>query len=188
MAMVSYIELKHGMVIRESGDLCVVLEVEHLTPGNLRAIIQLKLRNLKSGRLVQERCRPQDKVEQVFVEKKELEYLYKDSSGLVFQDTTTYEQSTLPAELMGEGIEYLKPNTLCAVELYDGKIINITLPDVVEMKVTETDPVIKGQTATNQYKSATLETGVRVTVPPFITKGEVIRVDTRTGKYLERAK
>ena len=188
MAMVSYLEVKSGMVIREGGDLCVVLEVLHLTPGNLRAIMQFKLRNLKTGRLVQARCRPQDKVEQIFVEKKELEYLYKDATGLVFQDTETYEQTTLPVELLGEGIEYLKSNTLCSVELNEGKIINISLPDVVDMEVIDTDPVVKGQTATNQYKSATLETGVHVTVPPFITKGEKIRVDTRTGKYLERAK
>lgn len=188
MATINYVDVKRGVVIQDEGELWVAVEVEHITPGNWRGMMQIKLKSLKTGRTAQKRFRPQDKVEVVYVEKKELEFLYKDSSGLVFMDTESYEQTTIPAELLGEGIEYLKSNTKCAVEFYDGKMINVTLPDVVEMTVTETDPVVKGQTATNQYKSATTETGARVTVPPFITKGETIRIDTRTGKYLERAK
>jgi elongation factor P len=140
-------------------------------------MMQIKLRNLKTGRLAQKRFRPADKVEVVFVEKKELEYLYRDSSGLVFMDTETYEQTTITPELLGDGLQFLKPNIMCSAEFYDGKMINVTMPDVGELQVTETDPVVKGQTATNQYKPATLETGVRVTVPPFISKGEVVRVD-----------
>ena len=188
MATVSYIDLKRGNVIVEEGDIWVTVDVEHITPGNWRGMMQIKLKGVQTGRIVQKRFRPGDKVELVFVEKRELEYLYRDTAGYVFMDSETYEQSPLPAELLGEGVQYLKPNTVCTAELYDGKIINLTLPDVVDLEVTETAPVVKGQTATNQYKPATLETGLALTVPPFIKVGELIRVDTRTGKYLERAR
>jgi len=188
MATVSYIDIKRGSVFQDEGEPCVAVDVEHITPGNWRGMMQIKLRNLRTGRISQKRFRPQDKVELVFVEKKELEYLYRDATGLVFMDTGNYEQSIIQPELLGDMLQYLKPNTVCSVEFYDGEMIGVELPDVVELEVTETDPVVKGQTATNQYKPAVLETGVRVTVPPFISQGEVIRVDTRTGKYLERAK
>ena len=188
MATASYIDLKRGNVIVEDGNICVVVDVEHITPGNWRGMMQIKLKKVKTGGVSQKRFRPSDKVELVFVEKRELEYLYRDTAGYVFMDNETYEQSPLPAELLGEGVQYLKPNTVCTAELYDGKIINLALPDVVDLEVTETAPVVRGQTATNQYKPATVETGLNITVPPFIKVGELIRIDTRTGKYLERTK
>ena len=188
MASINYSDLRRGYVIQYESDLYVVTETEHITPGNWRGMMQIKLKSLRTGNLMQRRFRPGDKVEIIYVEKKEMEYLYRDSGGYVFMDTTTYEQSSLSADVLGEDVNYLKPNTLINVQLFEGKIIGISLPDIVELTVTETDPSVKGQTATNQYKPATTETGLRITVPPFIQQGEVVRVDTRTGKYLERAK
>ena len=188
MANVSYIDLRRGNVVEQDGGICVVVSTEHITPGKGRGMMQIKLKSLKTGSIVQKRFRPSDKVNLVYVEKKEMEYLYKDATGLIFMDSETYEQITLSEELLGEADKYLTPNTTCSTELYDGKIIDISLPDVVDLKVTETDPVVRGQTATNQYKPATLETGARISVPPFINIDEVVRVDTRTGEYLERAK
>ena len=182
------IDLRRGQVFEHKGDLNVVVGVEHITPGNWRGICQIKLKNLRTGAVVQERFRPQDKVELVFVEKKEMEYLYKDNSNYFFMDLETYEQTPLDEETIGDDAKWLVPNTQVQVELYDGKIIAVNLPDTMEFDVKETDPAVKGQTATNQYKPAILENGEKVMVPPFISQGERIRVDIRNAKYLERAK
>jgi elongation factor P len=185
----NYGDLRRGTVIRFEGDLYTIVEVEHITPGNWRAMCQIKMKNLKTGNVQQRRFRPQDKAEDVFVEKREMEYLYKDASGYIFMDLESYEQAPIPADVVGEETgQWLTPNMHVMIASYDGQIIGINLPDTVEMMVKETDPVVKGQTATNQYKPAVLENGVRAMVPPFIEKGERIRIDTRDGKYLERAK
>ena len=183
-----YIDLRRGHVFKHEGDVCVVVENTHVTPGKGRGMTQIKMKNVRTGAVVQRRFRPNDSVELVWVDKKEMQYLYRDAENYVFMDMESYEQGPLARELLGDDVQWLVPNITVTVELYDGKIIGVTLPDTLTLTVTETDPVVKGQTATNQYKPAILETGVKVMVPPFISQGEKIRVDTRDAKYLERAK
>lgn len=166
--------------------MCV--ENTHVTPGKGRGMTQLKIKNVRTGAVVQRRFRPNDTVDMVWVDKKEMEYLYYDGQNYIFMDITTYDQEPIDKGLIEGAEQWLVPNIRVALEIFDGRVITVSLPDVVEYMVKETDPVVKGQTATNQYKPAIIETGARVMVPPFINIGEKIRVDTRDGKYVERAK
>jgi len=184
----NYLDLRRGQVFKHENDAYLVVENDHVTPGKGRGMCQIKMKSVKTGAVIQRRFRPGDKVELVWVDKKEMEYLYRDGDNYIFMDKKTFEQEPLGRDLLGEGAQWLIPNITVGLELYDGRIIGVNLPDTVELEVKETDPVVKGQTATNQYKPAVLETGVKVMVPPFISVGEKIRVDTRDGKYLERAK
>ena len=183
-----YIDLRKGQAFKYEGEAYIVVENTHVTPGKGRGMTQIKMKSVKTGGVMPRRFRPNDKVEMIYVEKIEMEYLYQDAQGYVFMDMATYEQMPFDKELLGGKEGWLVPNTPVIAEMYDGRIINVVLPKVVELEVTETDPVVKGQTATNQYKPAVLETGEKVMVPPFISAGEKIRVDTDEGKYLERAK
>jgi elongation factor P len=176
------------VLIGEDGQLYHVIDRDLNTPGNWRAILQLKLKNLKTGSITLNRVRPEDKVETAYLDKREMEYIYPEAHGYVFMDTETFDQITLPEEQVGELMQYMKANTRAAVTFYDAKPLSVELPATVELEVTETDPALKGATAAAQYKPATLETGLKITVPPFIKIGEVIKVDTRTGEYLERVK
>ncbi|MER3415641.1 MAG: elongation factor P [Gemmataceae bacterium] len=186
---IEYSQVRKGMVIvGEDGQLYHVVDRDLNTPGNWRAILQLKLKNLKTGTLIEKRVRPQDKVETAFLDKREMEYIYQDATGYVFMDLETYDQVMVPGELIGELMAYIKPNTRAHVVFYEGKPISIELPATVELEVVETEPSIKGATAAAQYKPAVLETGLRIMVPPFVNAGEKIKVDTRTGEYLERVK
>jgi elongation factor P len=189
VASIEYSQVRKGMVIvGEDNQLYYVVDRDLNTPGNWRAILQLRLKNLKSGAVTNNRVRPQDKVEQAYLDKREMEYIYQDGDGYVFMDTETSEQITLGREWVGDSMLYMKENTKAHVVLYEGKPLFLELPATVELKVVETDPSIKGATAQAQYKPAVLETGLKITVPPFITSGEVIAVDTRESKYLSRAK
>jgi len=183
-----YIDLRKGHVFKHEGEVYVCVENTHVTPGKGRGMTQIKMKNARTGAVVQRRFRPNDTVETVWVDKLEKEYLYHDGQHYIFMDTETYEQEPLAKELLAGMEQWLIPNIRVALESYDGTVIGVKLPDVIEYEVTETDPVVKGQTATNQYKPAIIETGAKVMVPPFISQGEKIRVDTRDGKYLERAK
>ena len=183
-----YIDLRKGHVFKHEGEVHVIVENMHVTPGKGRGMTQIKMKNVKTGTTIQRRFRPNDAVELVWVDKKKMQYLYRDGENHIFMDVESYEQTPLGKEMLGDDTQWLIPNITVTLEIYDGKIIAVNLPDVVEMEVSETDPVVKGQTATNQYKPAILETGVKVMVPPFISMGEKIRIDTRNGKYLERAK
>jgi elongation factor P len=187
---IEYSQVKKGMVLvgPDDGQLYQVLDRDLNTPGNWRAILQLKLKNLKTGSITNNRVRPQDKVEPAFLDKREMEYIYQEAEGFVFMDTETYDQVSLPGEMVDELMQYLKANTRAHVIFYDGKALSLELPAAVVLQVTETEPALKGATAAAQYKSATLETGLKVQVPPFIGIGELIKVDTRTGEYLERVK
>jgi elongation factor P len=176
------------VIVGEDGQLYQCLDRDLNTPGNWRAILQLKLKNLKTGSITQNRVRPQDKVEIAYLEKKDYQYLYKEGDDYIFMDSETYDQFPLSAEFVGEQMKYLKENDNVKLTTYEGKPIDIELPATVELKVVETEPSMKGATAQAQYKPATLETGLKVTVPPFINIGEVVQVDTRTGQYLSRAK
>jgi elongation factor P len=189
VASIEYIDVRKGMVIvGDDGQLMQCLDRDLNTPGNWRAILQLKLKNLKTGSITINRVRPQDKVETAFLDKREMQYLYAEGDGYVFMDMETFDQYTMPKELMADSIRYLKENDSCKVTMYEGKALDVELPPTVELKVVETEPAMKGATAAAQYKPATCETGLKVTVPPFIGVGELIQIDTRTGEYLSRAK
>jgi elongation factor P len=189
VASIEYIDVRKGMVIvADDGQLYQCLDRDLNTPGNWRAILQLKLKNLKTGSITINRVRPQDKVETAFLDRRTMQYLYAEGDGYVFMDMETYDQYTLPKDLLEGSINYLKENDSCMVTMYEGKPLDIDLPPTVELKVVDTEPGMKGATAAAQYKPATLETGLKVNVPPFINIGEMIQVDTRTGEYLSRAK
>jgi elongation factor P len=176
------------VIVGDDGQLYSVVDRDLNTPGNWRAILQLKLKNLKTGSIALNRVRPEDKVEQAYLDKRPMQYLYKEGDSYVFMDNETYDQVTLSAELVGEQILYLKENDGASVTFYEGRPLSIELPPTVELRVTETEPSVKGASAAAQYKPATLETGLKITVPPFIGNGELIQIDTRSGEYLSRAK
>jgi len=176
------------MIIIEEGQLTQVMDRDLKTPGNLPSKLRLKLRNLKTGFVVDKRVHPEDRVEQAYLETRDMQYLYKDGDGYVFMDKESYDQITLSPEWVGDLILYLKENDDAKVTFYEGTPLSLELPNTVELKVIDTEPALKGATAAAQYKPATLETGLKITVPPFVGIGEVVQVDTRDGKYLSRAK
>jgi elongation factor P len=188
VASIEYSQVRKGMVILgDDKQLYYVVDRDLNTPGNWRAILQLKLKNLKTGAVTQQRVRPEDKVEQAYLDKREMEYIYQDGSDYVFMDTETSDQISLGRDWVGDQMLYMKENTKAHVTFYEGTPLFLELPATVELKVVETEPAVKGATAAAQYKPATLETGLKITVPPFIGIGEVLKVDTRTGEYLSRA-
>ena len=179
-------QMRPGMVIKYKDDLHLVFSVEHRTPGNLRAFIQAKLRNVRTGAMFTERFRSPDPIDRVFVDEVKMEYLYNDGDDYYFMDES-FEQTMLKRETLGDAVDYLLPNLTIAVSFHDGKAVGIELPLVVEMTVVETEPGIKSATASSVTKPAKLETGLVVQVPPFINEGEKIRVDTAEGAYMSRA-
>lgn len=180
-------DLRPGMAIKMDGQLYVITQYTHVTPGNLRAFVQVKLKRVSDGTTIEKRLRSGEDVEQVDLDRREAEYLYQDGDGYVFMDTQTFDQFTLPSDMVGEQMLYLKPNTTVQTLFAEGKPLLIELPGMVELQVTDTPPGIKGATATNQLKEATLETGLKTKVPPFIEVGEVVKVSTSDGSYLSRA-
>ena len=186
--MIKATDIRRGMVITMEGVNFVVLDFAHHTPGNLRAMVQTKLRNMNSGSLIEKRFRSVDQIEVPFVETKEYEYLYSAGDEHVFMDVETYDQLHFSGDIIGTAMDYLLPNSRVMVKYINEKPVSIEIPDFVELAVTDTPPALAGATATNQYKEATLETGLKVQVPPFVKPGERIRIDTRTGGYLERVK
>ena len=185
--MLGATEVRKGMIVRYDDKLHYVMNVYHHTPGNLRAVIQIKMRDLMSGSSKEIRFGSGDKVEQAFIDQVDMEYLYAEGDQLIFMNQANYEQVPLHKELLGEDMKFLKENTACKVDFYQGRAIAIELPHTVDLKVMKTEPSLKGATITNVYKPATLETGAVIQVPPFIEEGEMIRVDTREAAYLERA-
>ena len=188
MASILFSEVRKGMVVKMEGQLFYCVDRELRTPGNLPSKLTLKLKNLKSGFVTEQRVHPENKVEQAYLEKRKMQYLYKDTDGFVFMDAENYDQTTLAGDMVGDLLVYMKENDEVTVTFHDGKALSIELPATVNLTVTETDPGLKGATATAQLKPATLETGLKIKVPPFISIGEKIAVDTRTGEYLSRVK
>lgn len=186
--MISATGLRRGMVIRKDGELFSVFSFTHLTPGNKRGFVQSKLRNLRTGALIDHRFRSVDTVERVALEQQEMEYLYQDGADYVFMNTTTYEQVHLGENLLGNSILYLVPNITIRVEFHQQTPVGIQLPTTVDLEVVETEPGLKSATASSVNKPAKLETGLVVQVPPFVNTGEKVRVDTNSGDYLERAR
>lgn len=187
MAAIKYIDVRKGMMlVTEDGQLWRCLDRDLNTPGNWRAILQLKLKNMRTGSITMNRVRPDDKVDLAYLETKDMQYSYKEGAEYIFIDIENYEQTPLKEELVGDQMMYLRENDNCKVTFYDGKPLALELPQTVELKVVETDPGIKGATAAAQYKPAKLETGLEITVPPFINIGETVRVDTESGEYTGR--
>ena len=187
MATLQATRMKKGMLIKMGADLMRVLDVQHVTPGNLRGFVRVKMRNVRSGLLADNRFRSEDTVERETLDEREMQYLYKDGDDYYFMDTVSFEQVHLSSEALGDSVSYLKPEMTIQVEFYGSEPVGIELPLTVDLKVVETAPGIKGATASNQIKPATTETGLVVNVPPFVNTGDMIRVSTETGEYLARA-
>ena len=186
--MIAATQMRPGNVIKHDGDLYSVFSVIHRTPGNLRAFVQAKLRNLRTGSMMEHRFRSEDRIDQAILDETEMQFLYRDGDDFHFMNTESYEQIQLHKDVLGESANYLLPDGMIKVEFYEGKPVGIELPAMVEMTVVETEPGLKGASVSNVTKAAKLETGLVVQGPPFINEGDKIRVDTTEGKYLERAK
>jgi len=180
-------QIRPGMVIKFNNDLYSVFSMVHRTPGNLRAFVQVKLRNLRNGSQTEHRFSSTEQVDRAVLDEQEMSYLYDDGEAYYFMNTENYEQVHLTREFLGDAVEYLIPDLKVHVEFYEGKPISVELPATVDLKVVETEPGLKGATVSNVTKPATLETGLVVQVPAFINEGEKIRVSTVEGAYLERA-
>ncbi len=185
--MISATQLRPGMVVKFNNELHSVFSMVHRTPGNLRGFVQAKMRNIRSGSMMEHRFSSEDKVERISLDEQEMEYLYDDGEFFYFMNTETFEQMHLTRDLLGDSTLYLTPNLRVAVEFYEGKPISVELPAAVEMTVVETEPGLKGATVSNVTKPAKMETGLMVQVPAFVNEGERIRVSTSEGSYLERA-
>lgn len=181
-------DLRPGMAITFDGKLYVCVQSTHVTPGNLRAFVQAKLRCIADGTMIDKRLRSTEELDQAFLDHREMEYLYSDNTGHILMDNKTYDQITLSNEMFGDAIKYFKPNTTLTVMIYKDNPVSIQLPNVVELAITDTAPAVKGATVTNQMKDAVVETGLKVRVPPFINIGDVVRISTDDGSYLSRAK
>jgi elongation factor P len=181
-------QIRRGMVILFEGKLCKVIEFRHHTPGNLRAMVQSKLRDLRTGNSFEHRFRSADTVEKASLEQHDMEYLYSDGSQHHFMNTENYEQTALNEEDLGDAAQWLMPGLKIQVEFYEGQPIGVDLPPSMELTVTRTEPSLKGATVSNVNKPALLENGVSIQVPPFVNEGDRIRVDPTEGRYMERAK
>jgi elongation factor P len=179
--------MKKGMLVKIEQDLFRVLELQHVTPGNLRGFVRVKFRNIRTGTLSDQKLRSEDTVDRATLDEREMQYLYQDGDDYYFMDTSSYEQIHISSEGLGDSVNFLKPEMTINVEFYGSEPVGIELPQTVDLKVLETAPGIKGATASAQVKPATLETGLVVQVPPFVNTGDMIRVSTDTGEYLSRA-
>ena len=187
MSSVQATRLKKGNLINMDDALLRVIELHHITPGNKRGHVLCKLRDIRTGRLVDHKFRSEDDVERAILDEHEMQFLYRDGDLFYFMNTESYEQIHLSLEVLGDQALYLLPEAKISVEFYETDPVGIHLPLTVDLKVTDTVPGIKGATAAAQVKPATCETGVVVTVPAFVNAGDVIRINTETGEYLSRA-
>ncbi len=188
MASTKMIDIRRGMVLNMGGTLFYCLDRDLNTPGNWRAILYLKLKNMTTGSITQERVHPDDKVDVVYLDTQDYTYSYKDGDDYVFVDKESFEPVTLPSDMVGDMMKYLRENDDVKITFYESKALSMELPQTVTLKVIETEPGIKGATAAAQTKAATLETGLIIQVPSFITQGELVEVQTEDGKYLRRSK
>ncbi|HEY6197795.1 MAG TPA: elongation factor P [Candidatus Binatia bacterium] len=186
--MIQATQLRPGMIIIYEGDLFRVTAIHHLTPGNKRGFMQTKMKNLKTGIGTEKKFRSEDRLEQATMETRKMQYLYAEGDLHTFMDTENYEQMSLPAEEIGELLNYLLPNQIVEIEFFDGRPVGISPPSTVDLEVVDTEPSLRGATASASYKPAKLETGVTIQVPPFVQVGDKVRVDPSEGTYLERIK
>ncbi|MEM1383622.1 MAG: elongation factor P [Pseudomonadota bacterium] len=180
-------EIRRGNIIEHNGGLWVAVKTDHVKPGKGGAFAQVELKNLRNGSKLNERFRSADKVERVRLEQKDQQFLYENDGMLVFMDSQSFEQIELPADLLGDGRPFLQDGMTVTIEYYEEEALSVTLPEKVTCTIEETEPVVKGQTATSSYKPAMLDNGVRVMVPPFVSTGEAVVVSTETFEYMERA-
>jgi elongation factor P len=187
MSSIQATRLKKGMLVKMGADLYRVLDLQHVTPGNLRGFVRAKFRNIRNGTLSDQKLRSEDSLERAVLDEREMQYLYKDGDSFHFMDTSSYEQLHIAAEALGDSVNYLIPDAIIKVEFYGSEPVGIELPQTVDLTVEDTAPGIKGATASAQVKPARLETGLVVQVPPFVNTGDRVRVNTETGEYLSRA-
>ena len=185
--MVTAGDFRNGVTFEMDGNVYSIIEFQHVKPGKGAAFVRTKIRNVISGAVTEKTFNPNDKYPTAFIERKDMEYLYNDGDLYYFMDSETYEQLPISPNVLGDNFRFVKENMVCKVLSYKGNVFGIEPPNFVELQVTETEPGVKGDTATNVTKPATLETGAEIRVPIFINEGEMIRVDTRTGEYMERA-
>ena len=184
--MITAGDFRNGMTFEEEGNVMQVIEFQHVKPGKGAAFVRTKVRNVITGSVVEKSYNPSAKFPTAFVERKDMEYSYNDGELYYFMDTETYEQVPINPSELDDNFKFVKENMVCKVLSYKGKVFGVEPPNFVELEVTQTDPGFKGDTATNATKPATLETGAEIRVPLFIDIGEMIRIDTRTGEYMER--
>src|SRR5580658_4380856 len=180
-------DIRKGQAVIIDGKLYVVTNADHNTPGNLRAKVQFKMRDVSKGTIIDKRVGATDDIETTTLDNRKVEYLYSDNDGHVIMDIETYDQQHIPKDVLGDDILYLKPNTQLSAMLHEGKVVSYEMPKTVDLLVIDTPPMIKGSTATNQLKEAKLETGLTTRVPGFILTGETIRISTETGEYMSRS-
>ena len=186
--MINATQIRKGMIILVDSELYKVLDTTHVTPGKGQALMQTKLRRLSDLSLHDVRFRSKERVEQAYLETMEMEYLYPEGQDYIFMNTETYKQMKLDAEVLGSSLQYLIPNVVFSIQMYEGKPVGVAPPMTIELKVVKTAPYLKGATQSASNKPATLETGLTISVPQFIKEGDILRIDTREDKYLERAK
>ena len=184
--MISAGDFRNGITIELEGNIYQIIEFQHVKPGKGAAFVRTKLKNIKSGGVVEKTFRPTEKFENAHIERKEMQYLYNEGDLYYFMDNDTYEQIALGSELIGDALKFVKENEMCKVCSHNGNVFSIEPPLFVELQVTDTEPGFKGNTATGATKPAIVETGAQVNVPLFVENGEVIKIDTRTGEYLSR--
>ena len=185
--MIQASQLRTGMCILFEGDICRIMTAQHVTPGNWRGFVQARMRSLRSGNSFEHRFGSTEKVERAILDTHPMEYLYSDPSGHHFMNQETYEQVSLDDETLGDSMLYLLPNTVIQIDFYEDRAVGIELPNTVTLEVVDTEPSMKGATASASYKPAKMETGLVVQVPPFIEPGTKILIETRENKYLSRA-
>jgi len=185
--MVTAGDFRNGVTFEMDGNVMQIIEFQHVKPGKGAAFVRTKLKNVISGAVIEKTFSPTEKFENAYIERKEMQYLYNDGDLYYFMDMETYDQLPLNSDKLSDNFKFVKENTLCKIISYKGHVFDVEPPFFVELEVTDTEPGVKGDTATNVTKSATLETGATIKVPIFINTGDIIRIDTRVGEYLERA-
>ena len=185
--MISAGDFKNGVTFEMDGQVFQIIEFQHVKPGKGAAFVRTKIRNVIAGSVIERTFNPNDKYPPAYVERKPMQYLYSDSGLYYFMDMETYEQQPISGEVLEDSFKFVKENMECTVLSFKGNVFGVQPPNFVELQITETDPGFKGDTATNVTKPAILETGAEIKVPLFIDQGEMIRIDTRTGEYMERA-
>lgn len=180
-------QIKNGMTIILNGEIFSIVSFEHYKPGKGGAIVRTKLRNIKSGNILERNFRAEEKLEQAFVEERKVQFLYRQADIYHFMDQTTFEEIELGKERLGENTKFLKENMLLSISVCEGAIIEINLPNFVEMKIVQTEPGVRADTVKTATKEAILETGAKIDVPLFVNNGDTIKIDTRTQKYIGRA-
>lgn len=184
--MIAANHVRPGMIIQFEGNVYYVMESIHRTPGNLRAFMQIKMRNIRNGNQVEQRFSTSDRVEKVQLDQAKMQFLYKEGDDYHFMNTENYEQTHLTKIELGDAVNFLLPETVIDVQFYEGKPIAVQLPKTMEFKITEAEPSVKKQTASSSYKTAVIETGLPIKVPPFVEVGETVKIDTETHEYIER--